>query len=289
MNWLWNRIGFALPDDWEMLQFSRNPEMGRCAFADRYQFRFELNWMRAKSRPDMERMASDYTARLTEEGLEDVRTTRHGHWTGASGIQDGRPVSRYCAFLQECSMVSEAVFICGEGEKASPAFEGRILDSIRGDDSQQGRWKAFGMEWNTDKSLTFSKMSSSYGFAEAEFASRGRGTVQIFSRRGMLASWLGIPVGKWLEGMAPKGYTVRDGGCTCRAGHEMHRMTAEGARRTPADWLKGPMRMEAAAFICPADGRLYFVSSTARAGKSPFPMASLACGCGACATAGDRS
>ncbi len=42
--WIWRGLCMKVPDDWEMLQFETNTGKGGCAFADRYQFRFEVDW-----------------------------------------------------------------------------------------------------------------------------------------------------------------------------------------------------------------------------------------------------
>jgi len=68
--WIWRNITLTVPTDWEMLQFSRSAETGRCAFAGRYQFRLGLDWRVVPGPPDFGRMTSDYRARLREKGME---------------------------------------------------------------------------------------------------------------------------------------------------------------------------------------------------------------------------
>ena len=61
---IWRDLRIELPEDWEMLQFSLQRQAGRCAFADRYQFRLELGWRTAEAKPEIERMMSDYLAQM---------------------------------------------------------------------------------------------------------------------------------------------------------------------------------------------------------------------------------
>ena len=67
VQWIWRQISLRLPATWEMLQFSTEYPQGRCAFADRYQFRFELTWGNVKGEPDYDRMITDYTGKLERE------------------------------------------------------------------------------------------------------------------------------------------------------------------------------------------------------------------------------
>ena len=54
--WIWRNFGVGVPDDWEMLQFSKDPKSGGCLFADRYTFRLEINWRRTAGEPDLRRI-----------------------------------------------------------------------------------------------------------------------------------------------------------------------------------------------------------------------------------------
>lgn len=279
-SWLWNGIELSLPDDWEMLQFTRNPESGRCAFADRYQFRFELDWMRVDAPPDMERMAADYVAKLQEDGLESVSKSCHAQWLGASGKEKGVPVSRYGTFLPGGSCILEAVFIWAKGEKASPSFEGRILDSIKARppsaDGRQ-RWRAFGMDWTTAGQLSFDTCQISPGLAEATFNNRKQRLTQRFSRRGMLACWLKTDVRQWLEAQIPKEYKVTSVESSTENGHVLWRLEAQRSPSVLVDWLHGQRTIYACAWICPEDERLYFVATHAHRNKKEWPFATLSC------------
>lgn len=277
--WLWNGIGLSLPDDWEMLQFTRNPAKGRCAFADRYQFRFELDWLRVDAPPDLQHMADDYLAKLKEDGLKNPAKTAHSPWLGATGIDNGQPISRYATFFPAKSFLVEAVFIWDKKENASASFEGRILDGIhvqpdKLDDTQQ--WTAFGMDWITSPKLDFESCQVSPGFAEAVFSNEKTRSIQTFSRRGMVEHWLKIPMQDWLENTVPKEYTISESTHSVIRGHEVWHVEAKRSRSVLVDWLHGRRIVKSSAWICPVDKRLYFVSAMAHP-DSLTKTPSLAC------------
>ena len=263
-----------------MLQFTRNPETGRCAFADRYQFRFELDWMRVDAPPDMERMAEDYRAKLQEDGLESVSKSGHGQWLGASGKEKGIPISRYGAFFPGQAYILEAVFIWAKGERATPAFEGRILDGIKvpppASNGRQ-RWRAFGMDWTTAVDLSFDTCQVASGMAEATFNNRKQRITQRFARRGMLSCWFKTDIRQWMEAQIPKEYKVVSVESSTEGDHEVWRLEAKRSPSVLVDWLHGRRTILAAAWICPEDGRLYCVASHAHRGKGEWPFATLTC------------
>lgn len=246
-----------------MLQFTRNPEEGRCAFADRYQFRFELNWLRVDMPPDLQRMAEDYIAKLTDNGLKDVKRTAHSPWLGATGLEKGQPISRYAAFFAARSMLLEVVFIWPTGVKASPAFEGRTLDAVTvKPDALDGAqvWDAFGMRWKNGPDLYFEKCTAAPGMAEAVFTNEKRHIRQSFSRRGLLKEWFSGSVEQWLEEQVPREYTISERKHSSRDGHDFWSIEARRSRPVLADWVHGHRLYKSAAWLCHRDDRLYCVS-----------------------------
>ncbi len=84
VEWVWRQIGVELPAEWECLQFARDPEAGRCAFADRHRYRFELNWRKSPGEPDFGRMMKDYEGSLAKE-WEGIRKAKCRGWPGLRG------------------------------------------------------------------------------------------------------------------------------------------------------------------------------------------------------------
>ena len=127
--WVWRGIRLEVPDDWEMLLFSREARAGRCAFADRYQFRLEFSWRQGNARPDMERMLSDYLGKLRLEGtVPDAREVRNGPFRGIEGRQEGIPTSRFGLYLERLGCLVELVFLWPEARDAD--LERAVLGSI---------------------------------------------------------------------------------------------------------------------------------------------------------------
>ena len=129
-SWVWRQLHVEVPEEWELLQFSRNPQTGRCAFADRYQFRFEVSWREVPGAPDFQRLLSDYRSRLEEDGLSAVRPLQGGVWQGVAGVlPDGRTTCRYGAYLAPVQCLVEAVFLWPKARHEP--LETAVLASLR--------------------------------------------------------------------------------------------------------------------------------------------------------------
>lgn len=260
--WIWRQLRVELPEDWELLQFSRSSAAGRCAFADRYQFRFELNWREVPGPPDLERMLGDYQSRLAEEGLTGIRRIRSGPWQGVAGtMPDRRTTSRYGGHVPPLGCIVELVFLW-PGERCQPVEE-QVLASF-GPETEappgQVRWRAFGMELLTTADGTLERCRADPGFQEFRFTSQRRRNWERFSRRGLLSWWLQEPVQHWQRRQLPRHYRVTLDRQEERRGHAVARLHGERSRRLLPDWLFGRREFAAAAWVCPRDGRLYQVA-----------------------------
>lgn len=252
----WRNFEFYLPRKWEMLQFSRNLDSGRCAFADRAMYRFELNWRRVDGRPDFGRMLSDYTARLVEQGMEHPGRIEAGEWCGIQGVLKGKVLSRFGLFSERESCVVEFVFIW-PGERDA-ILEGRVLESFResgAPDEGMQRWRAFGMDVEVPMQMRLDDCVVEPAYAMMVFGDR-RGRAKVsFSRRGMVEDWLLIPLDAWLAEHARTKLDeigqlkVHDDG-----GHKWFSVEGTGKRGGVFEKKRpGSMR----GWICPSDGRLY--------------------------------
>lgn len=280
--WVWQGLSVALPLDWEMLQFARDPEVGRCVFGDRYQYRFELDWKRVHGAPDMERMVSDYRAKLAADGLREVRPLGHSPWLGTHGLDGEREICRYGMYSAESRQVLEAVFLWPPREQARPSLEGRVLDSLRVlPVLADGRrcWQAFGMTWHVPAATVFASCEVAPAQVEAVFALRNDRGQATFSRRGMVSEWLTVPVSEWLEQSMPAGYVRETLTQAGQSGHEVCSLVARRERSVLSDWRHGRRRYEASAWICPRDRRLYCVSRWAhrRRGQASGLDVALSC------------
>jgi hypothetical protein len=274
--WIWRRLHVMLPDDWELLQFSKNERVGRCAFADRYGFRFELNWRVVPGRPDFDRMLSDYESRLLEQGMEKPRRCRRSAWRGIAGLMDGRLTSRFGRFFEEISCLAELVFLWDDARDES--VEHNVLNSVRVEADRDGlrRWRAFGMDLLATADLKMTRCTAEAASVEMVFGDDRGVHVERFTRRGLVSSWLSDPLDHWLRRWAGREIRAAERREERLAGHDVARLTG-GRRRIGI--LRRPLRCDAAAWICPEDGRLYGVSRIAPATGDSHDLAGrrLAC------------
>jgi hypothetical protein len=281
--WAWNGIHLMLPDDWEMIQFSKDPRAGRCAFADRYQLRFELNWAAVDGPPDFARMVSDYKAKLEAEGVSELRSVQHAPWYGVFGREDKLPISRYGAFFPARSILVEIVFLWPEGQKANNSFEGRVMDKIQvptPNDSGMCQWRAFGIEAILPEKHELEQCNVHTAYADMLFTDPKKRSQETFLRRGMLSQWLDQPLPDWLESKLPPGYKIVSRRQSTHAGHECWQLEARIARPVLKDWLWGARRYQACVWICPEDKRLYLLSRIAHQAKNAphaLPDIRMAC------------
>lgn len=258
--WVWRGLRVELPEEWEMLLFSRRREAGRCAFADRYQFRLELSWRQGRARPDMDRMFSDYLSRLRLEGaMPDAREVRGGSLRGIEGHQDGMLTSRFGLHVEPAACLVELVFLWPEAR--SVELEGAVLASVEaeppGKDGLQ-RWRAFGLDVLTPQLLWLTECRNEPANAALTFADPRSQTIERFARLGMVEEWLDCSLDEWLRGQVPREATIASVKTTTENGHE--RVTLSGSRRP--GFLRRAAPYATAAWRCPADGRLYALSSS---------------------------
>lgn len=251
-----------LPEDWEMLQFSKNPDRGRCAFADRYQFRMEFNWRKVGSAPDFPQMLKDYANRLKQEFKQPrIRQTSHGVWSGVDCDSETMLSSRFGRYFEAESCLVEIVFIWRL--KREPALMRHILSSLdveKASSSGLQRWKAFGMDILAPRSLVLNTCTVEPAKAALSFTDSHQLQRQNYERLGMVAHWLKVPVSQWLKGRTPKGITVRSQTNLSSGHHSIEQISGVGRFRMAVPAFGKRFHYEEVAWICPRDGRLYSVS-----------------------------
>jgi hypothetical protein len=281
--WIWRHFRLTLPADWEMLQFSRKPEAGRCAFADRYRYRLEWSWRVVPGPPAMDRVLSDYAARLQAEGVEDVKRVRHDPWRGVAGETAEGPTTRFGRHFPEAGAMLEVVFLWPG--KRDERLEQRVLAGVGAEPARGGgfrRWRAFGMDLAVPGGHALAQCAVEPAHARMTFADAKGGHEHAFERRGLVEAWLGDPVEEWLRRQTPG--DVRDPVCTTDVARE-HRVTRiRGRVRRPglAGRLRRPRFYTDEAWICPGDGRLYRHARTepGRGAESEAPAAPRLSCCG---------
>jgi len=275
--WIWNHVRLLLPSDWEMLQFSRDPRTGRCGFADRFGFRLELMWRRVPGQPEYARVLSDYAARLTQDGAQEVGSARCGEWEGLEALQGDLRTTRYGRYLRGEALFVELVFLWPERRDA--VLERTVLDSLRAEPPLphgERRWRAFGVELRVPQACQLTACNVVSGKAEWTFRQPEASETWRFVRLGMVAEWLHEDIGAWLPRqtlprMRPAGtwrHTV--------AGHDVHAwqgFRAPSLLRRGRGVVFGRLGSRLEAWRCPADGRLYLAEHTApRRDPSAVPL-----------------
>lgn len=258
-----------VPDDWEMLQFSRSPENGSCAFADRYQFRLEVRWNRLSGTPDIERMVSDHCSQLQLEHAERVRQVQQVSWRGVVCEQDEERRSRFVHFFPASQRLVEVIF-CWSGA-IDKDLEKRVLTGLLahpppGEEeacppaeaaSQRQRWRTFGMDFSVPPAYELEDCRVEPGLVEMRFTESGGERQERFGRRGMVEHWLNCRVEEWLREWVPETVRIEQQGTVTRRGHEVAWLRGRNASSRIFSALRKTLACEAMAWICPDDGRIY--------------------------------
>jgi len=261
---VWQNVRIELPGDWELLQFSLQAEAGRCAFADRYQMRLELNWRTVPGPPDLQRTMSDYVARLRlTESMADAASTEAAGWPGIEGHQAGLATTRFGRYLADASRLVEIVFLWPEARDRE--LEGRVLGSTAIEPERLGRfrrWRAFGMDLLATGGLRLAACQVLPAKARMAFGDGKGGAEESFERLGLVGEWLRGSVRDWLEHVARKEADLDGGDAVERRGHTVETVAGRRRGRGIARLWRGRSRYASAAWTCPADGRLYRVTTT---------------------------
>lgn len=249
---VWHGLAMQLPAEWELLQYSRNPEQGRCAFADRSSFRFELSWRRVAGPPDFERMWSDYAAKLRADGEQPGKRLSLDSWQGLHTTRS----TRWCCFMEGQGFLVELVFLWPKNRDR--AQEHDLLSSFHM--AAPGEWCAFGMTWSVpaDAALTTCRILPAH--ATVAFKVHADDSQFTFSRQGMVSSWLKEPMESLLKRRV--GGRAKDVATSLRAeaGHDVTTLTL--SERTT--WRPWRIRhIQSSAWVCPRDGRYYQLTQSA--------------------------
>lgn len=260
-----------LPADWEMLQYSLKLESGRCAFADRQGFRFEMTWRRVDGPPDYERMLSDYLSKLSSEGMEDGRRIENAGHAGLAGRTDGNVITRFGCYAAGESCLVELLFPWpGERDKQ---LEADILGSFGEEPVDRDgcrRWRAFGMDVRAPSSLTMGSCRAEPAFVEWQFVNKRRQPVFRCARRGMVSEWMTGSLQSWLARDAlPHTHPPARWKQVQREGHAVARVDG---RARPRGWFRHKRHLQAEAWTCPKDGRLYSWRAEGATGLPERPL-----------------
>ncbi len=281
--WIWSGIRFELPEDWEMLEFSKREDAGRCAFADRYRFRFALQWKRVPGPPDYRRMLSDYESRLLVDGAEKIKRRQVGGWHGLeSADPDGGTISRFGRYFAPHGRLLEADFFWAGGfdEALADRVLRRVREEKRVTEENPRRWRAWGVDLLADPALELTECKVEPANVEFTFAHMDRVERERFGRRGLVRHWLhDNDVEAWLRKRLPE--RARRAPAMARAvdGHAVVRLDFSVRRRGLKALIGARVYHSAEAWICPDDGRVYDVWVSRIAPPTEETLAGTRLGC----------
>ncbi len=271
---IWRHFQVQTPDDWEMLQYSTDPDDGRCYFADRYQHRLVLHWHALAAPPDLARMASDYRARIEQnEDVTDVEEVSYFQWQGAVATLPDASYATFAAYFPEERCLIELTFLTPGPREVK--LEQRMLQSVRLEPvSAQGyrRWRAFGMEMLVDDTLTLRECSALPASAKLTFGTEKDSQRQeIFERLGMVSAWMTDTSAAWLRKHLPREVTVREETEASFHDHAFAVLIGDQSALGAARLLGRRIPYRARAWVCPTDGRLYAVLLSGGAAEDAAP------------------
>jgi hypothetical protein len=263
---IWHGIRIEVPSSWEILQYSRKPDVGYLAWADRYQYRLELNWKSVPGLPDFEHMMNDYREKLEEDGVSGLTLRRSHGWHGLIDPNPGGTV-RYGKYVPEQKRLLEILFMWPE--KQDRALEDRVLASVgpEAEDGEQSmRWRAFGLDAAVPAGLSLDTCNvmpanAAWTFGDGE---KFKESWHV-ERLGMTDQWLTGGVREWLDGKDPTDLVDPNHDEVTVAGHQVCWTAGHVAALRFPKVGKRVNRYEAAAWVCPVDGRMYHVSRIAKA------------------------
>ncbi len=272
-SWIWHNISLELPDDWEMLQFANNPERGRIAFADRYDFRMELSWRKTNARPDLDGMVKDYHSHLLHElEHEDVDTLKNTSWTGLQSSRDGKVATRFMQHFDDAGFLVEIVFRWAD--QRDERLEDDVLNSLYVENSavsKKRNWKCFGLDMELQSEFELSEINALPASVVMDFGvgKKDKATVRA-ERRGLTDFWLKCSISDWLIQQLPSPPKKIETSRVNRWGHEIIRI--KGFMPFGSGWGKIFRRQEfeSIGWICPHDRRFYSLRRLNRPSKASY-------------------
>jgi len=257
---IWRGFNISVPDEWEILQFSKNFEIGSLLFADRYSFRFEFNWNRLSGKPYMEKIVEDYLLDLVNnKRIKNEKRITLYDWKGFEGIVDGILTSRFGKWFEKESCMIEGVFLWDL--KRDLDTEENVLTSISTDDIfNKRRWKAFGIDLVTEKDAKLVLCDVKPAYCKMVFKSKK--CEETFERFGLVNFWLKEDYGKWSKKRIPQGFTVKKTSEKKLNDHSVKYIFAEGYRKFRR------LSYQSQTWLCPEDKRLYNLIITKKYSKS---------------------
>lgn len=244
-----------------MLQFSKKPETGRCAWADREGYRMEVFWKRLPSAPAMDVLLATFPQRLAQEQGSVVEPLPDRNQWKRWMVGEG-PLSRIHAICFESERLLEVVVNPPGGD---PEESSTVLDTFQAEPAgSAAHWAAFGMEWEVPPGHAMTSCLVQPARAEVEMCDKRKREVLRFLRLGMVSHWLRDEPQDWLLRRLPTGYKLQSSELlSLRDGRTAAVLTAGPRWPGLLPWARPP-GWTACVWIEPSDGRLYCVERLSR-------------------------
>ena len=264
--WIWNDIHLQLPDDWEMLLFSKNPASGKCTFADRYQYRLQVCWQELENEPEIDKMVTEYRLTLKEDqSIRSVTRKRLGDWLGLTYKQSGKPTARYAYYFQATKKLIEVIM--PPADEADAFDHAEVLHSIaiKPPEGKEPRdWCAFGLNAKTPANLLLQQCEVLPARVRMTWASgqkKQKDLEIVIQRLGMVHRWLKGEISDWLKIQLPTEAKILDSGQIHMDRHTVERMSGKLATKGMKRLRSKSRIFEANAWLCPEDNRLYSIAT----------------------------
>ncbi len=262
MLYIWRHFRLQVPDDWEMLFYAKPLQAGRCAFADRYQHRLEFSWSIVPSKPDFDRMISDYLAEVRrDERASEAAETEVAGWRGFSAQLGDVRTTRFGAYMPEERVLLECVFLWPKRREKD--VERRVLGSIAYEPAHEGlrRWRAFGMDCDVTEGLALHTAKIAPGSALLSFRpEKDDGREENFERLALVEHWLRRPLREWLAMRRPSRVRVLAQETLTDGPRELEHLSGDRPAAGIARAWAGRTRFDSRAWRDPQDDRLYVQS-----------------------------
>ncbi len=291
---VWHELQVETPEDWELLQYAREVKEGRLGWADRHHYRLEIGYREVEAEPNLTRFLSDYKVKLEVQEARKIKDVRAEGWPGICAHHDGRFTTRFFRHLAPQRYLVEVVFAWPEGRDAG--LEREILRSVEGlrarPEPEPGnadlpdslttdaprQFEAFGLNLEVGVEWQLRETKVEPALARLVFGPQNRDRFEKrFERYGMVDLWLEGSLEDWLRQQLPTKASVLETDVVHLSGHEVVKLTGTMPRESMIARLQGPLHIQAAAWRCPEDGRLYHLRSVAPAEPSPNHRDSLRC------------
>lgn len=257
----WLGVRFCVPHDWQLVRHGLRPQHGSLVFVDRRVQRLTVSWTECRSEPDLERLLSDYRAKLEQEASGGSfkewrsRADRCLEQRGPHGVRVTRAV-RYHAPHRRLLEIQ-----CVASDTADDACVTALLDSLALTDApaEARRVCAFGLDVLMPVGFVVARADVKPFDATLHFAERDGTATATLRRLGMVSRWHHGELEALAHGHFPRAELRRTAG-------DDHAVVLTG-REAGALWLRlfGRLRLQRTVlWLSPTEDAAYELTTWSR-------------------------